>query len=108
VDDEIVERFTLWQLVKWYWRPARRTVRPEERRLREALADRDRTVETQRATILDLRDQITRLESLGRIKDAELEATAAVIKRNHERVKMETALAVRGIVSAQDMLHVQE
>ena len=70
-------------------RHARRTSR-QEKKLRAAVVERDRTIDELRQKLSHLSEDIRKLESTNRIQQVELDELSAVVARNLERVKSET------------------
>ena len=58
--------------------------------LRSVVAARDRTIAEQAEVIRALEEELTKLRSVNRIQQVEIDELTAVVARNLERVKAET------------------
>ena len=79
----------LKNMSRLFCRPAVSVTR-RERRLREVVIERDRTIDEMNQKLRHLSEEIRKLESTNRIQQVELDELSAVVARNLERVKAET------------------
>jgi hypothetical protein len=88
---------TLWQRLVWLFRPGSRPVSQAETAQMAVVAHLQKILRDKDLEVLRLETEVGKLESMNRIKDAEIGLLAAVIVRNQQRVNAETAAAVARI-----------